>query len=172
METSTGVEGIQEIGFGEDSFLCIRVRSNCGLLFLSRLVKHKVDALDRSTTDAGYSGYAAEPWLLTPILRAEEGTPEQQYTTEHCSSRNCIERCFGVLKARWRCLRRDRVLHYAPAEACLIVQTCVAHHNMILHRIPLIEEVVNEEPVPIFRNEDDIPAGRQVREDLVRRYYR
>ncbi|CAG4962773.1 unnamed protein product [Parnassius apollo] len=47
----------------------------------------------------GDSGYPLEPCLLTPILNAEENTPQSQYTNTHIRSRNSIERCFGVLKS-------------------------------------------------------------------------
>ncbi|XP_063232343.1 putative nuclease HARBI1 [Bacillus rossius redtenbacheri] len=35
----------------------------------------------------------------------------------HCISRNCVERLFGVMKTEWRCLLKDRVLHYCPLTA-------------------------------------------------------
>ncbi|XP_050339006.1 putative nuclease HARBI1 [Bactrocera neohumeralis] len=60
----------------------------------------------------GDQGYPLEPWLLTPV-----GTPnthkEQKYNKLHGSARNCIERAFGVLKSRFRCLLKHRVLHYS-----------------------------------------------------------
>nr|CAD7269495.1 unnamed protein product [Timema shepardi] len=40
----------------------------------------------------GDSGYAPEPWLLTPITNTVRGTPEARYTETHCSARNVIER--------------------------------------------------------------------------------
>ncbi|CAG5001883.1 unnamed protein product [Parnassius apollo] len=51
----------------------------------------------------GESGYPLRPWLLTPIVNAEPGSAYEHYTNMHCLTRNTVERCIGVLKARWRC---------------------------------------------------------------------
>ncbi|KAG8222557.1 hypothetical protein J437_LFUL016758, partial [Ladona fulva] len=88
----------------------------------------------------GDSGYALEPWLLTPLPHAEAGTPEYRYSQAHCRARNVVERLFGVLKGRWRCLLREMVLHYQPERAAKIVLACAVLHNIILHhRLPLPE---------------------------------
>ncbi|KAK3925796.1 Putative nuclease [Frankliniella fusca] len=76
------------------------------------------------------SAYPGEPWLLKPILNGAEGSPEAYYTEKHCQARNCVERCYGVMKGRFRCLLRDRVLHYHPVKAGRIVKACCVLHNM------------------------------------------
>ncbi|XP_046392800.1 putative nuclease HARBI1 [Ischnura elegans] len=95
----------------------------------------------------GDAGYALEPWLLTPLPNALPGTPEFSYTEAHCKTRSVVERLFGILKARWRCLLRDRVLHYQPAQASKIILTCAVLHNInLFHQIPLPEdEAIMEE---------------------------
>lgn len=40
----------------------------------------------------------------------------------------------GVLKQRWRCLLKDRVLHYAPPVAAKIINACAAMHNICIER--------------------------------------
>jgi DDE superfamily endonuclease len=86
---------------------------------------------------SGDSGYAAEPWLLTPMPNMPDGTPEAAYTVAHCSTRNCVERCIGLLKGRWRCLTKDRALHYTPRQAGLIINSCAVLHNVaIRYRVP------------------------------------
>ncbi|XP_054167338.1 putative nuclease HARBI1 [Oppia nitens] len=51
----------------------------------------------------GDSGYPLEPQLMTPL--SEPRTPAQiRYNTAHMSTRNVVERAFGVLKMRFRCL--------------------------------------------------------------------
>ncbi|KAJ8708188.1 hypothetical protein PYW08_010554 [Mythimna loreyi] len=81
----------------------------------------------------GDSGYPQRPWLMTPILNAPQGSREEVYTTRHVQARTCIERCFGLLKTRWRCLLRDRVLHYHPTVASKIILACCVLHNISLH---------------------------------------
>ncbi|KAB0790642.1 hypothetical protein PPYR_14916 [Photinus pyralis] len=71
-------------------------------------------------------GYALQPWLLTPIENAEADplSPQGRYTTQHILAKNVIERCFGVLKQRFRCLLKYRVLHYSPDRFAKIVWCC------------------------------------------------
>lgn len=69
---------------------------------------------------------------MIPVLNAVQGSIEETYTQRHVQARNCIERCFGLLKARWRCLLRDRVLHYHPHVASKITMACCVLHNLAL----------------------------------------
>lgn len=40
--------------------------------------------------------------MMTPILNTTEGTPQHLYYNLHLTARNLVERCIGVLKARFR----------------------------------------------------------------------
>lgn len=59
---------------------------------------------------AGDSGYPLRPWLLIPVLEYEDGSPEDDYNQCQRTTRNVVERVNGVLKARFRCLLKHRVL--------------------------------------------------------------
>lgn len=83
-------------------------------------------------TISGDSGYALRPWCLTPIAHPEEGTPEYRYNEAFLKARCTIERCNGVLKSRFRCLLKDRTLHYAPVKASRIINACTVLHNMCI----------------------------------------
>ncbi|GBP42613.1 Putative nuclease HARBI1 [Eumeta japonica] len=78
------------------------------------------------------SGYPQRAWLMTPISNAAPGSQEEIYTIRHILARNCIERCFGLLKARWRCLLKHRTLHYRPYVATKIIVACCVLHNIAL----------------------------------------
>lgn len=78
----------------------------------------------------GDSGYPLEPFLLTPVLGEELSPQEKLYNAAHNHARNVVERCFGVLKARFRCLLRLRTLHYNPTRAAEIVNACAVLHNI------------------------------------------
>ncbi|KAJ8915253.1 hypothetical protein NQ315_014760 [Exocentrus adspersus] len=95
------------------------------------LLKRKYQAGGRDFLLLGDSAYPLRPYLMTPILHALPGTPESQYTDTHCRARNCVERCIGALKGRFRCLREDRVLHHAPAFAAKILYACGILQNII-----------------------------------------
>ncbi|KFM67994.1 putative nuclease HARBI1, partial [Stegodyphus mimosarum] len=66
---------------------------------------------DRNNWLLGDSGYPLEPWLLTPI-RNPQTVGEEALNRRLLSARNSIERCNGLLKSRFRCLLKDRALHY------------------------------------------------------------
>ncbi|XP_050551680.1 putative nuclease HARBI1 [Spodoptera frugiperda] len=93
----------------------------------------------------GDSGYPQQPWLMTPILNAVLGSVEDTYTQRHVQARDCIERCFGLLKSLWRCLLRHRTLHYHPMVAGKIA--CWGLHNMALE--------ANLSPPSVMEVEDD-----------------
>lgn len=63
------------------------------------------------------SAYPLMPYLMTPKVNAPEGTPSARYTQHHVQARSSVERCIGVLKRRWRCLRKERALHYSTQVA-------------------------------------------------------
>lgn len=82
---------------------------------------------------------------MTPIANTEPNTAERYYTDLHCRVRNTVERCIGVLKARWRCLLIDRKLHYHPTMAGYITNACVVLHNIANSaRLP-VPELTQEE---------------------------
>nr|CAH7763421.1 unnamed protein product [Callosobruchus chinensis] len=78
----------------------------------------------------GDSAYPLRPWLLTPIVNAEPNTPDEHYTNLHTTCRNTVERCIGVMKARWRCLLAHRVLHYDHHMVAKIINACTILHNI------------------------------------------
>lgn len=90
----------------------------------------------------GDAGYGLEPWLMTLIINAQEGSAEARYTECHSSTRNCVERMFGVLKKTWRCLLSHRVLHYVPIMTSNIIIACSVLHN-IRFRYNLIDRDID-----------------------------
>lgn len=121
------------------------------------------------------------PYLPEPA----PGTPEARFNERMRQIRVLIERCFGLLKNRFRCLLKDRVLHYAPITVAQIVTACTVLHNICVeNNIPLIEdeEFVNEELddyenalVEEFRgnvlNNNFVQRGREIRNFLARTYF-
>lgn len=79
----------------------------------------------------GDSGYQLRPWLLIPFEgNPEQGTPEFEFNQRLKHTRSLIERCIGLLKMRFRCLLKHRVLHYTPEKAGQIINACVVLHNI------------------------------------------
>lgn len=78
----------------------------------------------------GDSGYPNEPWLLTPYERVTE-LHQEIFNKLHIKTRNCVERSFGVLKSIFRCLLRQRTLHYTPVKAASITNACFVTYNYL-----------------------------------------
>jgi hypothetical protein len=97
----------------------------------------------------GDSGYALRPWLFTPVTPVpQQDTPEHRYNEVIKQIRSLIERCNGLLKARFRCCLKHRVLHYTPEMAGKIVNACVVLHNLCVdYNIPPPEGEEEIDPV-------------------------
>ncbi|XP_043485108.1 putative nuclease HARBI1 isoform X1 [Leptopilina heterotoma] len=78
----------------------------------------------------GDSGYAQRPWMMTPVLGMQQNLPMINYNDRQKSTRVLMERCNGVLKMRFRCLMKHRVLHYKPEKCSKIINACTVLHNM------------------------------------------
>lgn len=110
---------------------------------------------------------------MTPIVDAPEGSPEQYYTKLHCSARNTVERAIGVLKNRWRCLLRHRVLHYHPDVAAKIINACCVLHNMCINRVGIdfednIAEDGNDYPA-VTSQESTSSTAAELRQGIEKR---
>nr|CAI5828336.1 unnamed protein product [Callosobruchus analis] len=133
---------------------------------------------DRNMWLIGDSGYPLQPWLITPFHNPPQNTPEFRYNAAHIRARNCIERCNGVLKSRFRCLLKERVLRYSPERVGRIVSSCAVLHNIcIAANLDLdVEEVVEDEVNnEVYENnlqENIFRQGQATRGHLVNSYFR
>lgn len=126
----------------------------------------------------GDAGYPLQPFLLTPF-RIAENQSQQNYNNAHCRARNCVERCIGLLKTRFRCLLKERSQRYDKNFVCLIIKACVVLHNMCVEaNIPFIEEFEDEgniegniDNVPFPLQNENVMLGIQKRNDIVNRYF-
>ena len=75
----------------------------------------------------GGSGYPLKKWLITPF-RNPSTAEERRFNVYHRKTRCAVERCFGVLKMRWRIL--DGKVCYGPKKVCEIALTCCVLHNI------------------------------------------
>lgn len=68
--------------------------------------------------------------LSTPVTPSE-----QAYNLAHAKTRNVIERCFGIMKSRFRCLDKSGgTLLYSPEKACRIFVAAAVLHNFCISR--------------------------------------
>lgn len=125
-----------------------------------------------------YIGYPLRPWLMTAILHADDDSPEERYNTHFKSVRSIIERCNGVLKARFRCLLKHRVLHYSPPKCVeIIIACCVLHNICVMNNVDLPDDEEIEIDNGVGQNlqvnniqnqrNQDLLAGRAIRQEIV-----
>lgn len=124
--------------------------------------------------------------MMTPIVDAAAGSPEEYYTKMHVTARNTVERTIGVLKNRWRCLLGHRVLHYHPDVAAKIINACCVLHNMCNRAHIIVEDDENLDNGNISRPRSvdvepaqqersgasiELQRGVEARENLVRQLW-
>ncbi|KAJ1154865.1 hypothetical protein NDU88_007608 [Pleurodeles waltl] len=67
---------------------------------------------------------------------------EERYNEAHGRKRRIIEKTFGLLKARFRCLHlTGGALCYSPKKVCQITVACCMLHNLALRcQVPFLQE--------------------------------
>lgn len=100
----------------------------------------------------GDSGYPCRPYLLTPLLNTQ--TPaEEAYNKSQISTRNPIERLFGVLKRRFPCLHNGMGLKIKNIPPVIVA--CAVLHNIALSRD---DALIEEDTLPLVEDEPLAPS--------------
>ncbi|XP_067143463.1 uncharacterized protein [Centruroides vittatus] len=117
-----------------------------------RCFKNAPNKFVKFTYNERDSAYPLQTWLLTPVGNPSTAA-ELNYNAAHKKARNTIERCFGVLKQRFRCLDLKSAggLQYVLEKSAKIVMACA-----ILHNICVAFNIPTEE---ICGNDDDDDDG-------------
>ena len=110
---------------------------------------------------------------MTPYRVSPEGSREAIFNLKLSKARNIIERTFGVLKGRFRCLLSARELHYAPEKAIQIFNVCCALHNVCLDfKVPVdIAEGVDDDltyikNIDVPENASCLNIGKKIRDNI------
>lgn len=83
------------------------------------------------------NGYACRNYLLTPVINPTTRA-EHNYNASHKITRNIIERCFGIWKRRFLCLRNG--ISTKKETAVLIICATAVLHNLRRHEDILEDE--------------------------------
>ena len=115
----------------------------------------------------GDGGYPLSTWLLRPYNFGLNLSPQQKlFNRALSSSRSSVERSFGILKARWRCLlkRLDSNLE----NISHVIITCVVLHNICQSNKDfyedddgLLEEIIRHERQARLRRRQNNAARPQ-----------
>lgn len=88
-----------------------------------------------------------QPCLMTPISQSTSNS-EEKYNVTLKKTRALVERCIGLLKSRFRCPSKDRLLFYEPQKAGVIIYACVVLHNFfLLAKVPFLEIIEESDPL-------------------------
>ncbi|GAA0185319.1 hypothetical protein LIER_32607 [Lithospermum erythrorhizon] len=85
----------------------------------------------------------------------QPNTSEEFFNMKHSSARNVIERCFGILKARWGILRST--MNYPITMQSRIIMACCLLHNFIRYEMkddPMENEQTEDDDNLVEGNED------------------
>jgi hypothetical protein len=92
----------------------------------------------------GDAGYPLNSFTLIPYIHNGHLMSHQKYFNEkHSSTRGIVERAFGQLKLRFRCLARGIETNVHTATA-IIVACCILHNFCIEEKDNFVEEWANE----------------------------
>ncbi|XP_052268472.1 putative nuclease HARBI1 [Dreissena polymorpha] len=94
------------------------------------------DYLERN--DVGYllgdSGYTLRRYCMTPLANPNS-VQQTRFNIAHKRGRVVVERAFGVLKSRFRCLHTaGGCLPFTPSKCAQIVLACMHLHNFCMDR--------------------------------------
>ena len=99
----------------------------------------------------GDGGFPSLTWLLRPYPFSVNITPaERKFNKKLSSARVTVERGFGILKARWRCLLKR--LDAQVENVSFTVVACIVMHNICqmngdeyFDEDGLLEEIIERE---------------------------
>ncbi|XP_053405189.1 putative nuclease HARBI1 [Mercenaria mercenaria] len=113
-------DNLRMLGYGSQNLIGRLIMTSFGTT--DHLERHELGHL------LGDSGYPLRKYLITPVTTATT-EKEVRFNQAHSSGRMVVERAFGMLKSRFRCLHRTGVLYKSPGKCYQIVTACTRLHN-------------------------------------------
>ena len=147
-------------------------------VFADSRIRQRFEDRELDGVLVGDSGYARKPYMLVPYGRPSTEA-EEAYNRAHAKTRVCVERAFGVLKSRFRCLHSSGgALAYDSGFVCRVTMACCMLHNMARKRalpdpVVIADELADAEPqaiqnAAVFVDPRDDTRARIVRDRFTR----
>ncbi|XP_018574896.2 putative nuclease HARBI1 [Anoplophora glabripennis] len=122
-------------------------------------LKRRFQAGDTTGILLGDNGYASTRYLLTPVLNPVTNA-ENRYNRAHCSTRNVVERLFGIWKNKFRCFFNGLNLKLETTKAAIVAAANV--HNIIIN-----DKLENErQDLSDDDNDDEHPDAEDFRVEV------
>lgn len=103
----------------------------------------------------GDAGYSCTPYMFTP-LRDPQTPQEVRYNRCHITTRNSVERAFGLLKRRFSCLTETMRASLENTKV-IIVAAAVLHNLALENRVPIPDEEDEDEDELMSQDAEDAP---------------
>ncbi|XP_054841812.1 uncharacterized protein LOC129333895 [Eublepharis macularius] len=122
--------------------------------------------------------YPLRRWLMKPYGTSAGSAAHRHFDKVLCRARNTVERCFGRLKSRWRCLAAR--LNCREENVVTVVSACVILHNICEargHPVSCENGDLRHVPVPqeeeegLENDRDHLEEGKAVRDALAEFMY-
>ena len=111
-------------------------------------------------------GYPLLSWCITPFKMGPMGNPlsheEVWFNRKHSSTRMCVERGFGILKARFKEIGTKSALKldFVPT---VVHASCVLHNILIASKDRTLDQILRDCHLPSM---EDIDPPRPVEENV------
>ena len=147
-------------------------------IFLNSSLCAKFEGNELTGLLLGGNGYPNKFYLLTPVINPQTDA-ERRYNSSQITTRNTVERMFGVLKRRFPCLRRGLKLKM-ETNLAVIVAVCTLHNYLKSRRSndEDLDDNDNDQPDPNIHDEVNSPnlvpqdrMGTALRQAFIQRHF-